>query len=80
MKQNVGTIDKIVRLIAGLALLSLLVLLEGSARWLGLIGIVPLMTAVFGFCPLYVPLGISTKSCCGSCGCKVPENCDQEQV
>lgn len=44
----------------GLALLSLIFLLDGSGRWLGLIGFVPLLTASFGFCPLNTLLGIST--------------------
>jgi hypothetical protein len=60
MKQNVGGIDKVVRLIAGLALLSMLFLVEGSAKWFGLIGLVPLGTALIGWCPLYTLLGLST--------------------
>jgi len=60
MKLNVGGIDKVVRIAAGLALLSLVVLLEGSMRWIGLIGIVPLVTGLVGFCPLYSILGINT--------------------
>jgi hypothetical protein len=60
MKLNVGGIDKVVRIAAGVALLSLVVLLEGSIRWIGLIGIVPLVTALVGFCPLYSILGINT--------------------
>jgi hypothetical protein len=34
--------------------------IEGNARWLGLIGIVPLLTAAFGYCPLYTLLGFSS--------------------
>lgn len=60
MKLNVGGIDKVVRIAAGLALLSLVVLLEGSMRWIGLFGIVPLVTGLVGFCPLYSILGINT--------------------
>jgi hypothetical protein len=60
MKQNVGGIDKVVRIIAGLALLSMLFLVEGSAKWFGLIGLVPLGTALIGWCPLYTLLGLST--------------------
>jgi Protein of unknown function (DUF2892) len=60
MNTNVGSIDRAVRIVAGLALLSLVFLLNGSARWLGLIGVVPLLTASFRFCPLYTVLGIST--------------------
>lgn len=60
MTRNVGSIDRILRIIAGLALLSLLVLLEGNARWWGLIGLVPLLTGLFSACPLYSVFGLST--------------------
>jgi hypothetical protein len=60
MNPNVGTADRIVRLLVGLGLLSLLVVLDGNARWFGLIGLVPLLTAGIRFCPLYTLLGIRT--------------------
>jgi hypothetical protein len=60
MKSNVGGMDKIGRIVVGAGLLSLLVFLEGNARWWGLIGLVPLFTGVFGFCPLYTVLGINS--------------------
>lgn len=60
MKANVGSIDKILRVLVGIALLTLVFVLEGPARWLGLIGIVPLATAAFGFCPAYALFGLST--------------------
>ncbi len=60
MTQNVGSADRIFRIVAGLVLLSLLFVLDGSARWFGLIGIVPLATAAMGWCPLYTVLGIKT--------------------
>jgi Protein of unknown function (DUF2892) len=60
MKANVGSADKVVRVLIGLALLSLLVLMEGPWKWLGLAGIVPLATAALGYCPLYSLLGMST--------------------
>ncbi len=60
MKANVGGIDKILRVVVGLGLLSLLFLLEGNARWWGLIGLVPLATALIHFCPLNALLGINT--------------------
>ncbi|MFA5121708.1 DUF2892 domain-containing protein [Zavarzinia sp.] len=60
MTQNVGSADRILRIVVGLILLSLLVVLDGSARWFGLIGIVPLATAAMGWCPLYTLLGIKT--------------------
>jgi Protein of unknown function (DUF2892) len=60
MNKNVGGIDKVLRIVAGLALLSLLFILEGNARWWGLVGIVPLLTGSLGWCPVYTPFGIST--------------------
>jgi hypothetical protein len=60
MTANMGSIDRIVRAIVGLALLSLVFLLEGGVRWFGLIGIVPLVTAALGWCPAYLPFGFST--------------------
>lgn len=60
MIQNVGGIDRILRIVVGLALLSLLVLLEGNARWWGLIGLVPLGTALLRWCPAYTLIGVNT--------------------
>lgn len=60
MQENVGGIDRVLRILVGLALLSLLYFGEGNLKWLGLIGIVPIATALLKFCPLYAPLGIST--------------------
>ena len=60
METNIGKVDKTVRVVAGVGLLSLLFVLEGNLRWVGLIGIVPLATALFGYCPLYSLLGVKT--------------------
>ncbi len=60
MTKNVGTIDRMIRILIGLALLSLLVFADGNLRWIGLIGLVPLATAFVSFCPLYSILGIRT--------------------
>ncbi|PKM42190.1 MAG: DUF2892 domain-containing protein [Gammaproteobacteria bacterium HGW-Gammaproteobacteria-1] len=57
MKQNVGTADKIVRIILGVALIGWGVV---AGNWLGAIGIVPLATALMGFCPLYPLVGMNT--------------------
>lgn len=62
MRKNVGTIDKIARIILGLGLLSLTVI--GPKSMWGLIGIVPLLTAAVSFCPFYPILGINTCSTC----------------
>ncbi|MFP4661756.1 MAG: DUF2892 domain-containing protein [Halanaerobiales bacterium] len=58
--QNVGKLDRIIRIILGIALLSLVFILEGDARYLGLLGAVPLFTGLANYCPLYKLLGIST--------------------
>lgn len=62
MKTNVDSIDRVLRIILGLALLSLVFLLDSNARWFGLIGLVPLLTSVMSSCPLYSLLGINTCS------------------
>nr|WP_321353623.1 DUF2892 domain-containing protein [uncultured Draconibacterium sp.] len=57
MKGNVGSIDRLLRIIAGLIIAIIGVIFDS---WWGLIGIVPLATGIFRFCPLYLPLNIST--------------------
>ena len=58
MKQNVGSIDKTIRIIVGLGLISL-VFVGPQTVW-GWIGVVPLVTAIIGWCPPYSLLGINT--------------------
>ena len=60
MTKNVGEVDRIIRVVVGLGLLSLILFLEGNARWWGLIGLGPIATATMGYCPPYAWLGIST--------------------
>lgn len=55
---NEGTIDRILRVIAGLVLISL-VFVGPQTPW-GWIGIVPLLTGIVGFCPAYRLIGLST--------------------
>jgi hypothetical protein len=59
MNSNIGSVDRTLRLTAGLALLGVGYYLKS---WWGLVGLVPILTAVFRFCPAYVPLGLSTCS------------------
>ncbi len=60
MTTNVGSIDRIVRIIAGVALLAF-ALFSGSAyAWVGFIGIVPLATALLRWCPAYTLIGVNT--------------------
>ncbi|NJC89243.1 MAG: DUF2892 domain-containing protein [Desulfuromonas sp.] len=61
MLHNVcSTTERVVRVIVGLALLSLLVLLEGTARYWGLLGLIPIATAIFRYCPISHLLNIDT--------------------
>ncbi len=57
MQANVGGIDKVLRIVAGLVIIGLGLYYKS---WWGAIGIVPLGTGLFNFCPAYCPLGIST--------------------
>jgi hypothetical protein len=57
-KTNVGTLDRIARVLIGIALIALT--LTGAIGVWGWIGVVPLLTAAFGTCPLYTVLGLST--------------------
>jgi len=58
MGKNVGTVDRILRVVVGLGLLSLTVI--GPQTPWGWVGLVPLVTALVGFCPAYKILGIKT--------------------
>lgn len=60
MSINVGSADRLIRIVAGLVLLSLPFLLETPWRWLGLLGLIPLITGLAGRCPGYRLLGMST--------------------
>lgn len=59
MKQNVGGIDKGVRIVVGVALIGLT--LAGTLPTWGWIGVVPLATGLMGYCPLYSVLGVCTR-------------------
>ena len=58
MKTNEGTIDRALRVIAGLILIALAA--TGTVGVWGWIGIMPLLTGAIGFCPAYSIFGIST--------------------
>ena len=60
MNRNIGTTERWARTVAGLILLSLIYFIDGNWRWVGLIGIMPLVTAVIGWCPVYALFGINT--------------------
>ncbi|WP_413870682.1 DUF2892 domain-containing protein [Albidovulum sp.] len=60
-RTNVGGIDRMLRIVVGLALLAGFFLdTDASWRWAYLIGIVPLFTGLFGTCPAYSLLGLNT--------------------
>ncbi len=58
LQKNVGGVDRVIRIVLGL-----LILAAGYANgslW-GLFGLVLLATAIFRWCPVYIPFGVSTK-------------------
>ena len=57
MKHNIGTVDRVVRIVLGLAIAAAGIYFR---NWLGLIAIIPIATALVRVCPLYMPFGIST--------------------
>lgn len=57
MTQNVGSTDRLIRIGLAIVIAALGVYFQS---WLGLIALVPLGTALIGWCPAYVPLGIRT--------------------
>ena len=64
MTVNVGVIDRVARVILGIALISFALgyIAPGTSwSWVGWIGVVPILTAVFGTCPAYSMLGCSTR-------------------
>jgi hypothetical protein len=57
MVPNVGTTDRILRLIIGVVAIAMGIIYD---TWWGWIGILPIITAIIGWCPIYAPLHIST--------------------
>lgn len=58
MKPNIGKYDKNLRLILGAVILLLGIFFQS---WWGLLGLIPIATALVNFCPLYVPFKITTR-------------------
>lgn len=58
MNTNIGTLDRVARIVVGLVLIALVFV--GPQTPLGWIGVVPLLTALIGWCPAYRLFGIST--------------------
>lgn len=61
MAKNMGRMDRVVRLVVGILILGLYGALEPPVKYLTLVGLVPLGTALLGNCPVYTMLGISTR-------------------
>ncbi len=57
MKCNVGGTDRIIRIIMGVVIILAGVYFKS---WWGVVGIVPILTALIKFCPAYLPFGFST--------------------
>ncbi|MFH1071175.1 MAG: DUF2892 domain-containing protein [Candidatus Glassbacteria bacterium] len=58
MKCNIGTADKTARIVLGLGIIGVGLYFKS---WWGFIGLLPVLTAVIGCCPAYLPFGISTR-------------------
>ncbi len=58
MNANMGKTDKIIRVLLGIAIIALGIYFKS---WWGAIGLIPLLTATIGWCPLYAPFKISTR-------------------
>ena len=61
---NEGRMDRAVRVLIGIAVIVWGIM---TSNWLGAIGVVPLLTGLIGWCPLYAMIGLNT-------GCKTKEN------
>ncbi len=58
MKGNVGGLDRVIRIVAGAILLAIAIL--GKHPW-AVIGLVPFLTGLLGWCPAYLPIGFSSN-------------------
>ncbi len=62
MTANIGNTEKVIRIIVAVILFSMWFFLEGNMRFIALVGIVPLVTALASWCPLWTVFGINTCS------------------
>jgi hypothetical protein len=60
MTANIGTLDRVIRIVIGVALLSLYFVLPGNERFVAFVGLIPLGTAFLRWCPLYSLIGLKT--------------------
>lgn len=71
MQANIGTIDRALRIVAGLVLIALAA--TGTVGWWGWLGVIPLLTGLIRFCPAYPLLGVNT------CGLKKDDHTSHGQ-
>lgn len=60
MGRNVGILDRGIRIVVGLGMLSLVFWAQEKERLWGLLGIIPLLTGIMGLCPFYALIGFKT--------------------
>lgn len=63
MPNNVGTIDRVARIAIGSLLIAYAIPIGFPVtgwNWVGWIGVIPILTAIFGYCPAYTMVGLST--------------------
>ncbi|GHD53972.1 membrane protein [Thalassobaculum fulvum] len=60
MQTNVGLVDRVLRIVVGAALIAVALLVAHPYAWVGWIGVVPILTAIVGYCPAYQLIGLST--------------------
>ena len=64
MKTNIGVIDRTLRIVIGLLLIAWAIPIgfpPMDYNWIGWVGLIPLLTAIVGFCPLYGLLTMTTN-------------------
>lgn len=60
---NVGGVDRKLRIVAGVTIIAVGAYFQS---WWGMVGIIPLTTGIIGWCPAYLPMGITTAKKCNS--------------
>ena len=60
MKRNIGTVDRVLRILVGVFLIALAA--TGTVGWWGWLGVIPLLTGLVSRCPAYSILGVSSCS------------------
>ena len=61
MRSNIGAGDAVFRIALGLVVFTGMFVFDGRLWWLGLFGLIPLVTGIFSWCPIYSVFGINTR-------------------